>query len=100
MSTGSIIGAISTVIGGALAGWFGWLAKRAQAHGPESVAGGYSRLVKDMQSQQEALLQRVAELESRLALVTTQVNWLLRQVTPEQRDEFELRFAGPREGER
>jgi len=98
VSTGSIIGAISTVIGGSLAGWFGYLAKRATSHGPESVAGGYSRLVKDMQSQQEALLQRVADLESRLTLVTNQVNWLLRQVTPEQRDEFELRFSKGRQG--
>ena len=117
MSTGTIIGGISTVVGGGLAGWFGYLAKRATSHGPESVAGGYSKLVSDMQRQHDQLMQRVAGLEQQLAeervarvglehslgeeraarmILSRQVDWLLSHVTQEQKNEFEERFAGPK----
>jgi hypothetical protein len=103
MSTASLIGAASTTVAAGLAGWFAWLARRAQSHGPESVAGGYSRLVADMRSQHEALQVRMAELESqraedhaRIVLLSRQVDWLLENVSLEQRAAFRERFAGPR----
>ena len=104
MNIASVIGYSSSVVAAGVAGWFAWLAKKAQANSPESVAGGYSRLVGDMRTQQDALMRRVEELEAarsedraRLVLLSRQVDWLLGQVTPAQKAEFDERFAGPRE---
>lgn len=117
MTAQTIITAVATSLAAGVSGWFAWLAKKAQTHGPESVAGGYSRLVGDMQSQHEQLMHRVAGLEQQLAeervarvglehslgeervarvALSRQVDWLLELVTPEQKTAFDLRFAGPK----
>ena len=92
----TVISAVSTVVAAAVAGWFAWLARRAQAHGPESVAGGYSKLVADMRTQQELLLARVAELDARVAVLDQQVDWLVKHVPPEALAEFRERFPATR----
>ena len=96
MSMTTLIGAGSTTVAAALAGWFAWLARRAQTHGPESVAGGYSRLVADMREQQEHLYARVVELDAKVVILSMQVDWLVEHVPPERLAEFRHRFAGPR----
>ena len=92
----AIIGAASTTVAAGVAGWFAWLARRAQTHGPESVAGGYSRLVADMREQQEHLYARVAELDAKVVILAMQVDWLIEHVPPDRLAEFHQRFAGPR----
>ena len=95
MSATTILGAVSTTIAAGVAGWFAWLAKRAQTHGPESVAGGYARLVADMREEQGRLQLRLAELDARVALLTMQVSWLIDHVPAKRRAEFAERFGGP-----
>ena len=97
MSMTTILGAASTTIAAVLAGWFAWLAKRAQTHGPESVAGGYSQLVSDMREEQTRQQIRLAELDAKVTLLTAQVGWLINHVPPARRDEFMERFGGPRD---
>lgn len=100
MNTTSVISAASTVVAAIVAGWFAFLARRASVHGPESVAGGYSRLVTDMRAQQEALMARVAGLElertehrRQLAMLMRQVAWLMEHVPEEHRVEFSTLFG-------
>ena len=96
MTMTTLIGAASTTVAAMLAGWFAWLARRAQTHGPESVAGGYSKLVADMREQQEHLYARVVELDARVVILSMQVDWLIEHVPPDRLAEFHQRFAGPR----
>lgn len=107
MSWTSLIPPFSAGVAAGVAGWFSVLAHRAKTQGPESVAGGYSRLVSDMRTQQEALMVRVAELETqraedhaRIVVMSRQVDWLLERVTEEEKIKFQERFAGPREPKR
>lgn len=100
MNTASVISAASTVVAAIVAGWFAFLARRASVHGPESVAGGYSKLVTDMRVQQEALMARVAGLEMeraehrlQIAMLMRQVAWLMEHVPEEQRMQFSSLFG-------
>lgn len=100
MSTAAVVTSLSTIIAAIVAGWFAWLARRTATHGPESVAGGYSRLVTDMRVQQEALMARVAGLEMeraehriQITLLMRQVAWLMEHVPEEQRTEFSTLFG-------
>ena len=97
MSAATILGAVSTTIAAGVAGWFGWLARRAHTHGPESVAGGYSKLVADMREEQTRQKARLAELDAKVTLLTAQVSWLINHVPPSKREEFMERFGGPRD---
>ena len=97
MSMTTFLGAASTTIAAGVAGWFAWLARRAQTHGPESVAGGYSKLVADMREEAARQRVRLAELETASALHAMQIAWLINHVTPEKRAEFAERFGGPRD---
>lgn len=97
-----IIGAIATIIAAGVTGWFLVLARRATAGGPESVAGGYSKLVADMRQHQREMDARIAALESertelkresilrdaRIEHLTEQVRWLLTHVPNEKREDF------------
>lgn len=96
----TLLSSISTVIAAGVAGWFAYLARRASTHGPESVAGGYSRLVTDMRVQQEALMARVAKLEQersgdreQIRLLMRQVEWLMAHLPQEHRERFNALFG-------
>lgn len=95
------VSAVAAVLAAGVTGWFAWLARKAAAHAPESVAGGYSRLVADMRAQHDLLQQRVAELEQemaedrrRIAAMSRQVRWLLDNAAPESKALFLERFKG------
>jgi hypothetical protein len=97
--SGQIIAAIATASGTAAAGWFAWLAKRAQQRAPESVAGGYSRLVDDMRQELSRVSARVQQLEqervalqSRVACLDKQLLWLIHRVPDADRNEFDQLF--------
>lgn len=97
-----IIGAIATIIAAGVTGWFLVLARRATAGGPESVAGGYSKLVADMRQHQSEMDARIEVLEAeraelkrdsilrdaRIEHLTNQVRWLLTHVSNEKREDF------------
>lgn len=104
MNTTTLISSLSGVAAAAVAGWFAWLAKKAQSYAPESVAGGYSKLIGDMRMQYEELMFRIEQLEAekeaqdhQISALTRQVNWLIDHVPPERRLEFRDRFAGPKD---
>lgn len=97
--TAAAVSAVAAVIAAAVTGWFALLARRAAAHAPESVAGGYSRLVADMRSQHDLLQQRVNELEHEMeeyqrktVALSLKVRWLLDNAAPESRAEFREQF--------
>lgn len=111
MTAAAAVSAISTIVAALVAGWFAWLARRASAHGPESVAGGYSKLVTDMRTQQEGLMARVAHLErerlkmrqqqeterkelnQRIEHLARQVRWLMNHVSEDRRTLFKEMFG-------
>lgn len=97
--TPGIASAIATTFAAAIAGWFALLARKAQAQSPETVAGGYSKLVADMREQQESLAARVEQLEEErraqreeIRSLSVQVNWLINHIPPDKRDEFDQMF--------
>jgi len=110
MNTAAVVSSISTIIAALVAGWFALLARRAQSQGPESVAGGYSRLVNDMRVEQEAMQLRLAGLEAeredlqsrldlqreefrnQLAVLRAQIRWLMDHIPEEHREEFNELF--------
>ena len=99
---GQIIGAIATTLGAGIAGWFALLAKRAQHRAPESVAGGYSRLVEDMRQELTRLSERVVDLEkeramhqARLQCMDRKIVWLSSRISEDDRIEYDTIF--PRE---
>lgn len=101
--TAGWVAAVPPALATVLAGWFAFLARRAQSHGPESVAGGYSQLVGDMRRQQAEINERVATLEAeraerdrKIEMLTRQVAWLLERVPAEQRVQFRERFPSDR----
>lgn len=97
-----VVGAIATIIAAGVTGWFLVLSRRATAGGPESVAGGYSKLVADMRQHQREMDARIAALEAerqqlrqesilrdaRIEHLTEQVRWLLTHVPNEKREDF------------
>jgi len=91
----TIISGISTVAAAVVAGWFAFLARRSQAQGPESVAGGYSRLVADMRVVQEQLRQQVAGLDADVKALSEQVGWLIPRLPADLRKAFYERFGEP-----
>lgn len=83
-------------------GWFAYAAKRALAQSPETVAGGYSRLVADMRQQVLELSKRVDELEgdriidhARIIQLERQVSWLLPRLSSDDRAQFHATFHEP-----
>ena len=89
----------AAVVAAAVTGWFAFLAKRAAAQSPETVAGGYSKLVGDLRAQVTALAARITELErdrivdhARIILLERQVSWLLPRLSADDRIEFERLF--------
>lgn len=100
MSWIGVITASSTVLAALVTGYFTFLAKRASSRSPETVAGGYSKLVSDMRGQHDALMARVAELEAQrwrdhrqMQMLSQQVGWLLEHISSEAKAEFDERFA-------
>lgn len=111
MTAAAVVSAISTIVAALVAGWFAYLARRASVHGPESVAGGYSKLVTDMRTQQESLMARVAHLErerkemrqqqelerkelnQRIEHLARQVRWLMGHVPEDQKLLFKEMFG-------
>lgn len=97
--TGQVASAIATAFGAVIAGWFALLAKRTQQRSPETVAGGYSKLVDDMRRELERVSAKVDDLEAdkksqreRIACLERKMVWLLVRVSSEDRDEFEELF--------
>lgn len=101
--TGQAISAIATAAGALIAGWFAVLAKRTQQRSPETVAGGYSRLVDDMRRELGRLGERVATLErergsqqERIRCLERKIVWLSDRVSAEDRAEFDVLFPRSR----
>lgn len=97
--TSQVLAAIATAGGTAAAGWFAWLAKKAQQRAPESVAGGYSKLVDDMRQDQINLRKRIEQLEIKANTdrqlifgLQQKVGWLLSRVADVDKDEFYSTF--------
>lgn len=97
--TPEIIGAIVTLSGAVIAGWFAYLTKKAHARSPETVAGGYSALVSDLRLEMARLSERVQYLENeRLGLtrevdrLNSQLQWLLNSISDDDRVEFTMYF--------
>jgi len=86
---------VSTLI----AGWFAYLAKKAHNRSPETVAGGYASLVSDLRLELERLAERVQHLEAERRVLSSNVNdltnqlqWLLINVTEDDRVQFNAKF--------
>jgi hypothetical protein len=65
--TGSIISASAAAVAAIITAWFAFRAKRIDAASPASVAGGYTMLVRDLQSSIETMRVRFVEVEAMLA---------------------------------
>lgn len=103
MNATATVTSLSGVVAAVVAGVFAWLARRAQAHAPESVAGGYSKLVGDMRVQYEELMSRIERLERereeqnrQIFVLTEQVHWLMDHIPDESMDAFQVRFPPER----
>lgn len=97
--TGQIASAVATALGALIAGWFAVLAKRTQQKSPETVAGGYSKLVDDMRRELERLGERVATLEQdgqakqqRIRCLERKIGWLTDRISDQDRVEFDKLF--------
>ena len=89
----------AAILAAVVTGWFAFAAKRAAAQSPETVAGGYSKLVGDLRAQVVALAARITELErdrivdhARIIQLERQVAWLLPRLSADDRSEFERLF--------
>ena len=96
------IPALAAIMAAAVTGWFAIAAKRAAAQSPETVAGGYSKLVGDMRQQVIELSKRVSDLEddrvidhAKIIQLERQVSWLLPKLSTTDRAEFHANFHEP-----
>lgn len=86
------IAALSSIFATILAGGFAWIAKKQEHKGPESVAGGYSKLVESLHQEVKRLSENVERSNSRVGCLERKVNWLINRVTPEDRLLFDKTF--------
>lgn len=91
--------AVAAVLAATVTGWLTVRAKRVANDNPESIAGGYSRLVEDLRQSQERLERRVQELENdkviakaRIIELERMLRWMMDRLSPVDQADFHREF--------